>query len=129
LKYIVCRTNALLVLSSSWKESVLYPQLCSADDNRLTDRFMNCSGLKFVGVAPDLDEQHREIEIQQWLQTTPNTVDAFVILDDQKYGFSKAFPHNFVQTSGVLKRGLTLRQARKAIEILNCPYFLYSEGV
>lgn len=119
LKYIIRRTGASLVLSSSWKVSVLYPQCCAAQDNRFVDCLMNHSGLKFTGVTPDISESHREIEIQQWMRTASDKIESFVIIDDLEFGFRQIFPNNFVQTSGFLKRGLTLRQALRAIKILN----------
>ncbi len=119
LKRIVKKTNAYIVLSSSWKESVLYPQCCSEFDNQVLDDLMNRSGLPFIGVTPDIDPRRREVEIQEWLKTAPEPVESFVIIDDLKFGFPVTFHDNFVQTSGFLKWGLTYRQASKAIKILN----------
>ena len=78
------------------------------------------SGLPFVGITPDIDWAHRELEIQKWLETAVEPIESFVILDDLEFDFPRMFPKNFVQTSGFLKRGLTWSQAVKTIKILNC---------
>lgn len=119
VKYIVHRTGAKLVLSSSWKEVVLYPQCCNEIDREFINHLLVHSGLPFIGTTPDIDEERRELEILQWLNNTHHEVESFVILDDLTFGFLEVFPNQFVQTSGFLKNGLTFRQARKAIKILN----------
>ena len=119
VKYIVRRTGAVLVLSSSWRDAVLYPQCLEPADAAFVDHLMYHSGLPFVGVTPDIDWAHRELEIQKWLEMADESIEAFVIIDDLEFDFPRVFPKNFVQTSGFLKRGLTWSQAVKAIKILN----------
>ena len=118
-KHIVRRTGAVLVLSSSWRETILYPTCCDTADIEWVDQLMNHSGLPFIGITPDIDEVHRELEIQKWLDAASEPIESFVILDDLEFEFPKLFPQNFIQTSGFLKRGLTWRQAVNAIKILN----------
>lgn len=116
---IALETGALAVLSSDWRESVLYPERCNAFDNRRVNHLMYESGLTFAGVTPDLHADRRELEVAAWLKTPPESVESFVILDDLDFGFPQMFPDHFVKTSGFFKSRLTEPQAARAIQILS----------
>ena len=118
VRRIAFETGALAVLSSDWRESILYPERCSEFDNRRVNHLIQDSGLVFAGVTPDLHTDQRELEVAAWLKTAPEPVESFVILDDLDFGFPQMFPDHFVKTSGFSKSGLTGPQAAKVIQIL-----------
>lgn len=118
VRRIAFETGAFAVLSSDWRESVLYPDRCGEFDKRRVHHLMCESGLVFVGVTPDLHTDQRELEVSAWLKTAPEPVESFVILDDLDFGCPQMFPDHFVKTSGFSKSGLTGPQAARAIQIL-----------
>lgn len=118
-RHIADETGAKFVLTSSWRDSVLFPEHWHDSDKRFIDTLMNHMGLPFIGVTPYIDEDLREVEIQEWLDSTSEEIESFVIIDDLDFGFPENFPDNFVKTSGFSARGLTEENAEKAIRILN----------
>lgn len=148
LAYIICQTDAHIVLSSSWKEAWARfaengyePQSKRDDDLVLLKRLLDRNDLVIEGGTPTWGSgpAARPHEIRAWLLTHPN-VRSFVILDDDdfwEFGWMNA---HFVCTqteNGEIgwpgwprtDRGLTMEHARKAIAILNdaCPLSLAQE--
>lgn len=104
LNYIINKTNAELVISSTWR----------FDENlKIKLSFM---GIKpFIGITPKTWERHRGTEIQMWLDRHPEVFN-YVILDDDCDMLDSQL-NNFVNTSWL--EGLNEDSANKAIKILN----------
>lgn len=110
LNDIIKETNAKVVISSSWR--LIYP----LDDIRF---ILNKYGFvgEVIGITPDIYKKHRGEEIKQWLRSTSEDVESYLVLDDD------------CDMSGVLARflwirrskghfGLSLYHREKAIKIL-----------
>lgn len=104
LACIVRRTNAKIVISSSWRNCGLLDTL----KKRLNDFSMS-----IYDKTKDIGE--RGLEIKDWLDSHSD-VESFVILDDEDFDIQDYFPDNFVQTS--MKIGLQKEDAEKCIAIL-----------
>lgn len=107
LACIVRRTNAKIVVSSSWRNCSLLDTL----KKRLNDFSMSVfdvTGYNKNGI--------RGLEIKEWLDNH-NCIESFVILDDEVFDIKEHFPNNFVQTS--MKVGLQKEDVEKCIAILS----------
>ena len=105
LNYIVDKTNAEIVISSTWRGDCNLPYIM---------RFM---GLKkpYYGTTPYDKTRHRGTEIQKWLEDYGDDVK-YAILDDDSDMLSHQIPF-FVKTN--FYEGLTKELADRVIEILN----------
>ena len=107
LACIVRRTDAKIVVSSSWRNCGLLDTL----KKRLNDFSMSVfdiTGYNKNGI--------RGLEIKEWLDNH-NNIESFVILDDEVFDIKEHFPNNFVQTS--MKVGLQKEDVEKCIAILS----------
>ena len=104
LSCIVRRTNAKIVVSSSWRNCGLLDTL----KKRLNDFLMS-----IYDKTKDIGE--RGLEIKEWLDSH-NGVESFVILDDEDFDIKSYFPNNFVKTNE--KVGLQKEDVEKCIAIL-----------
>ena len=105
LACIVRRTNAKIVVSSSWRGCGLIDTL----KKRLND-----FSVSVYGKTKDIGE--RGLEIKEWLDNHKD-VESFVILDDEDFDIAEYFPNNLVKTS--TKVGLQKKDAEKCIAILS----------
>ena len=60
----------------------------------------------------------RRDEIQKWLTDSKESIDAFVIIDDYRYGWGDLSSH-FVKTDPNLRLGIEKEHVDRAIEIIN----------
>lgn len=104
LACIVRRTNAKIVVSSSWRNCGLLDTL----KKRLNDFSMS-----IYGKTKDIGE--RGLEIKDWLDNH-NDIESFVILDDEDFDIKSYFPNNFVKTDEEV--GLQKEDVEKCIHIL-----------
>jgi len=107
LACIVRRTNAKIVVSSSWRNCSLLDTL----KKRLNDFSMSIYDKTCCS-----EHGIRGLEIKEWLDNH-NDIESFVILDDEAFDIKEHFPNNFVQTS--MKVGLQKEDAEKCIAILS----------
>jgi hypothetical protein len=105
LKMIIEDTGAKIVISSTWRKSGL--TFCEK-----MWEFRDLPG-EVIGITPVLNTARGE-EIAEWLKE--NETESFVIIDDDRDMLPEQI-NSFVKTSGTY--GLTLKDAQKAIEILN----------
>lgn len=112
-------TNSKLVMSSSWKDVLIHPEIYSEPDRKFVENLIDDLGDLFIGHTPDVDEDNRELEIQGWLEEHPE-VDNFVILDDQPFNFQEMFESQFVKTTGLNGIGLSEENVKEASKILDC---------
>ena len=119
LKRIVAETGAYSVISSSWKEAFTKYDIYSDRDRDMILRLKNDVELRCLGWTPDIDEENRENEIEDWLlDYEEGEIESFVIIDDLDYNFNEKFPGHFVKTAGYWGQGLTSVHADNAIRIL-----------
>ncbi len=104
LACIVRRTDAKIVVSSSWRNCGLLDTL----KKRLNDFSMS-----IYDKTKDIGE--RGVEIKEWLDSHSG-VESFVILDDEDFDIKSYFPNNFVKTNEEV--GLQKEDAEKCIAIL-----------
>ena len=118
VKQMAIDCNAKLVMSSSWKDTVINPQLYNEPDKAFVYNLLNELGDLYIGYCPDISDDYREEEVQAWLDEHPET-EQFVILDDLDFGFPEAFPDNFVKTTGYMREGFSKENEIQARRILN----------
>lgn len=114
LKDLVEKTGAELVLSSTWRLGLLYPDVAAfaVDTDALVDELHKYS-LSLYDHTPRLSDRQRGYEIAAWLEKNPD-VEKFIILDDDSdMAHLKA---HLVQTSWLA--GLQSSHVQKAIELL-----------
>ena len=130
LKFILEKTEAKIVLISSWKhfldDNILDNLKRNNNQKQLEEvlKYRDILGKVFVNelsildVAPDLGE-HRSDEIALWLtQNLDLGIESFVIIDDFNCEYDKNYPDKWIRPSW-FSIGLTNAMAEKAIMILN----------
>lgn len=122
LKEIVDKTDAKIVVSSSWKLGFtevddfikcFYNNPKNKDLNNVTifDWFANS-----IYDITDNNGPWRGYEIQRWIDKHNEEIESYVILDDDS-DFNDNQLFNFVQTDGY--EGITSREVKLCIKILN----------
>lgn len=115
IRKIVFKTDAKIVLSTSWREHWnIIPWMCDETGkqiNKLFDEF----GLYIYDKTLSL-EHNRYDEITDWLKEHPN-IKNYVVIDDEPFEQGVLRDH-FVLTSS-FKNGLDEDDVEKAINILN----------
>lgn len=114
LKEIIEKTNARIVLTTSWREH--WSRQAAERDNvgEEIHAVFHKYNLEIYDKTPTLPGR-REGEIQHWLETHPET-EQFVILDDQLLS-GEFLKGHFIKTSDYFG-GLNQEDGRKAVEIL-----------
>jgi hypothetical protein len=111
LNEVLKHTDALLVITSSWRENWNLKEIAT---------FLERDGVvpgRVVGKTRALGGE-RGIEIDAWLCSVPYVVESFVILDDKD---DMAMHLNrFVRINEQI--GLTYSEAQRAIELLSIPW-------
>lgn len=105
VNYIVTKTDAEIVVSSTWRS-----------DYNIQFK-LRYAGIKkpMYGITPFSKDRHRGTEIKKWLDDHPE-VTHYVIIDDDNDMLDEQL-NNFVQTGWA--EGLNEECADKAVEILN----------
>lgn len=110
LQRIVKETNAMIVISSAWRQLNHYNDLDKMSELfkpfQLDDRI--------IGITPVIGTCERHEEIEQWMKESPYTINNFVILDDEYE--TGILEDNLVQTDA--RYGLNKIDANRAIKIL-----------
>lgn len=126
LKEICDKTNAKVVISSSWRGSNgRVPSIYYTLVNILTNE-----GIEIIGNTPHIDlkfkdnyseikyDTGRAAEIQKWI--SEHNVNNFVILDDENWDWKKyAYEKYWVKPTWYGNGGLKPDHVKQAIEILN----------
>lgn len=130
LSKIVRETDAKVVITSSWRHFWHIPYLeCDDREKSLKDKF-NRYGIDVIGITLSCPGSIRENEINEWLNRADYEIENFVILDDESTDLQSFVGNHLVQTSSIKEgeiiqglphenTGLTMKRARRAIEILN----------
>ena len=120
LKEIVEATNAKIVLSSTWRLNMLwYKQGINVkldEYNYLVDELAK-QGLAIFDITPSHKDSWRGREIQEWLDTTTEKIDGYVVIDDDIYDIAKEHRGHLLTTSW--RHGLKPNAVKIAINILN----------
>ena len=117
LKELVDKTDAKIVLSSSWRNHWDKDQTkCDEIGQEIASDFAS-AGLEIYDKTPKLGYLERSEEIKLWLKDKTN-VEKFVIFDDNGYNW-KELSDNFIQTNYRIGRGLEKEHIKKAIELLS----------
>jgi hypothetical protein len=110
LNQITDATGAHIVVSSDWRLGYVHQV---AELRGCLSRY-GITG-KVLHMTP-VNDDTRGQQIQQWLDTTPRQIDAYVILDDKDTDDMTSMK-NFIQTT--FKDGLQDVHVQQAIAILN----------
>lgn len=118
VKKIVDATGAKIVLSSTWRQHWDKDKnRCDEDGLYINETFARF-GLSVFDKTPDLGlTAVRKDEVSIWLKETDEDIEAFVIIDDYRYGWGE-LSENFVKTEPNFRLGLEEEHVQKAIEIL-----------
>ena len=132
LAKIVKKTNAKIVMSSSWRY-----RYKDTPYNEQTGRLKELSDLfrkykiEIIGFTPRIEGSKRDKEILAWLSDHEDEVDKFIILDDENTILGDlAKDKRFIQTSSVSlgtiitgqsyeDTGLKRKHVKRAIKLLN----------
>ncbi|MBR5272870.1 MAG: hypothetical protein IKU25_05685 [Clostridia bacterium] len=109
IKWLVDRTDAKIVLSSTWRH------LLGTDEGRELEDAFRDSLLTIYDVTPDINND-RPCEIKMWLSLHPET-EKFVIIDDIKMGWGE-LDARVIKTDYRIGRGVEERHVRMAAEML-----------
>ena len=130
LAKIVRKTNAKVVMSSSWRHAFWKTPYKDKKGNlKILADELNSYGIEVIDITPKLSSGRRDEEIQEWLTKNKEIVDNFVILDDERFDLECFVNSNLVLTSSLKKgemikgnwkenTGLKNKHVRKAIKIL-----------
>lgn len=120
LKNIVERTDAKIILTSTWKTDWFitnYKEDLPKDGAYLEQKFRE-HGLYILDKTTDPEWKYRGQGIKNFMNTFCCTIDSFVIIDDESFDFiEEGLTDNFVHTS--ISEGLTEEDIEKAVCILN----------
>ena len=141
LKRIIEKTDAKIVLSSSWRGQWNTPYEDCGPRMKILKRKFKRFGIRVYGVTGRSDNGKRESEIREWLSVhdklseTYNDmsggviekVESFVVLDDERSDLVGFIGKELVQTSevdtirgyGYENTGLKRKHEKKAKKILN----------
>jgi len=119
IKEIVDATDAKIVLSSTWRQHWdKDPNRCDVDGRYINKTFAKF-GLAIFDKTPYLGNTAlRREEISKWLKETEQDIEAFVIIDDYRYGWGDLSDH-FVKTDPNFRMGIEKEHVERAIKILN----------
>lgn len=120
LKEIIDRTDAKIVLSSTWRfgwfDRDYGMNTVHAEDFTKLQEKLKEFGIEFLSRTPRTQEGHRGNEIKQWLDKwNGEVVDKFIIIDDDSD--MKPYMNRLVQTS--FEHGLTQKDVERAVKMLN----------
>lgn len=119
LKHIIDNTGAKIVISSTWKMAGLSEMIKLWKHRNLPGEIIGVTPLQIevidLGMEKYYDMVCRGMEIDCWIKMHNHTGN-YVIIDDTPDMLPIQEP-NFVHTNGFV--GLTMKDAEKAIEILN----------
>lgn len=115
LNDLVLRTNAAIVLTSSWRKYWMREGSVDGAGQRIEKAFA-FENLSIFDKTPVLDNGSRSMEIEQWLKHKEH-IDQYVILDDNDFLWSKLLRQHWVCCPD--DTGLTDQLVNLAEKILN----------
>ena len=124
LKRLVAKTNAVIVLISSWRKYWMREGSIDGAGKRIEAAFAS-EGLLITDKTPVLENGSRSLEIEQWLKDK-RYIDQYVILDDNDFMWSRVLRQHWVYCSD--DTGLTNDMVEVAEEILKGNLFPIGEA-
>lgn len=123
LKRIIAETDAKIVLSSTWRHGFYDIKRGNTDTVDAKDYILLVDKLLEFGIeiyshTPELEVYHRGSEIYAWLVNAEETIEGFVILDDD----DDIYPMEGKVVRPFFEEGVQDEHAIRAIEILNSMY-------
>lgn len=114
LKELVKKTNAAIVLTSSWRKFWMPEGSVDGAGKRIEAAFAS-EGLSITDKTPVIENGSRSLEIEQWLKGK-GYIEQYVILDDNDFLWSKMLRSHWVCCLG--ETGLTDHLVEVAERIL-----------
>lgn len=142
LKEIVDRTDAVIVLTSTWKDGWDKEAGTKEDCYVILENVLAEYGLEIYDITDDIPEEileeiptvitldemdfhckhgtGRAVEVQKWIEEHP--VEKFVILDDEDHDWSDyGFDSHWIRTSWYDSNGgIQKKNVAEAVKILGC---------
>jgi hypothetical protein len=134
LSKIIKRTGAKVVISSSWRGGWYQPYEEKKNRQKSLHDKLTKFNIEVIGITPRVSKgdhySHRESEIKQWITECGETINSFVILDDESYDLQSFVGKELIKTSEVKEgemirgswyenTGLKRKHVNQAIKILN----------
>ena len=121
LRRIIDETEAVIVLSTSWREHWDPDPARCAPGWLPTGELLARYGIKILDRTPKYGGGYdRDLEVRAWLTAHEDEVESFVILDDQRFGWGD-LEERLVRTDMKIGRGLMDDHAERAIALLLTP--------
>ncbi len=118
LKRLIDETQALIILSSSWRKHWEKDiDICDNVGREIIDTFAKYQ-ISIYDKTVCLASNDRAEEIRIWL-SNHNDVKLYVIFDDIAFGWGADLQEHLIKTNPRIGLGLEERYIQKAIEILN----------
>lgn len=119
IKEIVAATNAVIVLSSTWREHWDKSQENRDVAGQYIQELFSKYGLSIYDKTPVLGyRSKRKDEIKQWLINTSETIESFVIIDDYRFGWEE-YSEQLILTNPNFGLGIEKEHVLQAISLLN----------
>lgn len=115
LAWIIEITGAKIVISSAWRMNGLSEMQAMWKHRELAGEVIDVTPIHMNNRVKELSFTERGNEIKEWLSLHPE-VESYVIFDDDNDMLAEQ-KNNFIQTDEAY--GITLKDAERAIEILN----------
>lgn len=119
LKKLVDETQALIVLSSSWRKHwEKDASMCDDIGREINNTFAKYQ-MSIYGKTACIASNDRSEEIRMWLENHDD-IEAYVILDDIAFGWGSDLQEHLVRTNSRIGRGLEEKHIQESIELLEC---------
>lgn len=115
LEYLVKKTDAKIVLSSTWREYWEKGETQSDSFGVYINKLFEKYGLAIFDKTPELRD--RDIEISEWLKLHKGRIENYVIIDDFDFEWSDENKKHLVKTND--KTGLDEETVTRAMGVLN----------
>lgn len=118
LKQIVDKTNAKIVLSTSWRSHWAKDDALCDEVGMYINELFSKYGLKIYDkTSCELFGYERKNEILDWIKHSKESIENFIILDDCAFGWEE-LSDNLVKTSPTFGQGLEPEHVERCVFIL-----------
>ena len=115
LEYLVKKTDAKIVLSSTWREYWEPGEIQSDRFGNYINKLFEKYGLAIFDKTPELRDRSEEID--EWIKLHQGEIESYVILDDFDFDWSEENEKYLVKTTDEV--GLDEEAVARALRILN----------
>ena len=117
VRHIVDTTQAVIVLTSSWREGWNRNPDLLLEEGQILNRIFGEYGLNIYDKTPFSQTGRRPEEIRQWLEHCKEKIHRYVILDDFDFRWKEYRMYRHWVATDYLHGGLSDDQAERAIEL------------